>query len=171
MSTIFLSHLDRMVRPLQLRLHVLTQVRIQTAAKLVQFMNILSQLASASGGCTMGHSKSRNGKWGNEEIKKCRRQHHCTTTLMSCKTRQQSVHVVQILKYLLHSKNTSDLILGCLSWISVTKECYQIGFLESSSRSFFSSVSQPHRSEDLFGYIPGITTTTMQPRNYPGAAV
>ena len=28
-------------------------------------------------------------------------------------------------------------ILGCLSCISVTKECYQIGFFESSLRSFF----------------------------------
>ena len=32
-------------------------------------------------------------------------------------------------------------ILGGLSCISVTKECYQIGFLESSLRSFFSFVS------------------------------
>ena len=33
-------------------------------------------------------------------------------------------------------------ILGCPSCISVTKECYQIGFLESSLRSFlFSSIS------------------------------
>ena len=32
-------------------------------------------------------------------------------------------------------------ILGCLSCISVTKECYQIGFLESSLRSFFSFIS------------------------------
>ena len=59
-------------------------------------------------------------------------------------------------------------ILGCLSCISMTKEC---GFLESLLRSFFSSISWPHLSEDLFGYIPGITTITMQSRNYPGAAV
>ena len=33
-------------------------------------------------------------------------------------------------------------ILGCPSCISVTKECYQIGFIESSLRSFFlSSIS------------------------------
>ena len=32
-------------------------------------------------------------------------------------------------------------LLGCLSYISVAKKCYQIGFLESSLRSF------------LFGYI------------------
>ena len=30
-------------------------------------------------------------------------------------------------------------ILGCLSCISVTKECYQIGYLEGSLRSFFIS--------------------------------
>ena len=42
-------------------------------------------------------------------------------------------------------------ILGCLSCISVTKECYQIGFLESSLSLFQSpSISQPHLSEDLF---------------------
>ena len=34
-----------------------------------------------------------------------------------------------------------DHILGHLSWISVTKKCYQIGFLESSLRSFFSFIS------------------------------
>ena len=64
-----------------------------------------------------------------------------------------------------------DHILGCLSWISETKGCYQIGFLESSLRSFFSSISYSHLSEDLFGYIPGITTAAMQPRNYPRAAM
>ena len=32
-------------------------------------------------------------------------------------------------------------ILGCLSCINVTKECYQIGFLESSLRSSFSSIT------------------------------
>ena len=31
------------------------------------------------------------------------------------------------------------LFLGCLSCISVTKECYRIGYLESSLRSFFIS--------------------------------
>ena len=45
-------------------------------------------------------------------------------------------------KYWVHCKNTwvtSTTILGCPSCISVTKECYQIGFLESSLRSFFFS--------------------------------
>ena len=39
-----------------------------------------------------------------------------------------------------HCKNTwvtSTTFLGCLSCIRVTKECYQIGFLEGSLRSFF----------------------------------
>ena len=54
--------------------------------------------------------------------------------------------------------------LGCLSCISVPKECYRIGYLESSLRSFFISyISSSLFSEDLLGYIPGITTTTMQP--------
>ena len=73
---------------------------------------------------------------------------------------------------LIHSKNTcitSTTFLGCLSYISVTKECYQIGFLEGSLRSSF--ISSSLFSEDLFGYIPSISTTTMQPRNYPGADV
>jgi len=41
----------------------------------------------------------------------------------------------------------------------VTKKCYQIGFLESSLKSFFFSyISYSLSSEDLFGYIPGIST-------------
>ena len=59
--------------------------------------------------------------------------------------------------------------LGCLSCISSTKECYQIGFLEGSLRSFF--ISYINFSEDLFGNIPGNTTTTMQPTNSPEADV
>ena len=61
--------------------------------------------------------------------------------------------------------------LGCLSCISVTKECYQIGFLEGSLRSFFISYCNINFSEDLFGNIPGNTTTTMQPTNSPEADV
>ena len=61
---------------------------------------------------------------------------------------------------------TSTTFLGCFSCTSVTKECYQVGFLEGSLRSFFISyVSSSLFSEELFGYIPGIPTTTMQPRN------
>ena len=57
---------------------------------------------------------------------------------------------------------TSNTFLGCLSCISVTKECYQIDFLESSFKELF----QFHQivslifqntylfSEDLFGQIP-----------------
>ena len=52
--------------------------------------------------------------------------------------------------------------LGCLSCISVTKECYQIGFLESSLRRFFiSSLASLFFSDGLSGYIPGIPTTSV----------
>ena len=44
-------------------------------------------------------------------------------------------------------------VLRC---ISVTKECYQIGLLASPLRT------------PIFGYIPGISTITMQSRNSPG---
>ena len=41
----------------------------------------------------------------------------------------------------------------------------QIGFLENLIRSFsISYISYSPFSEDLSGYIPGILTTTMQPR-------
>ena len=74
-----------------------------------------------------------------------------------------------------HCKNTlvtSTRFLGCLNRIRVIKECYQIGFLEGSLRNIFLSyISSSVFSDDLFGYIPGITTTTMQPRNFPGADV
>ena len=49
-----------------------------------------------------------------------------------------------IRKVYLHSQKHFGLfnhVLGCLSCVSVTKECYQIGFLESSLRSSFSSIS------------------------------
>ena len=44
--------------------------------------------------------------------------------------------------------------LSYFNYISVTKRCYQIGF---PLRSFLLSPF----SENLFGYIPGISTTTM----------
>ena len=65
-------------------------------------------------------------------------------------------------------------IFGGLSCISVhgghqRGMLYQIRFLESSLRSFFIGyISSSLFSEDLFGYIPGISSTTMQPRNSPG---
>ena len=46
----------------------------------------------------------------------------------------------------LHWKNTwvtSTTFLGCLSCISVTKECYQMSFLEGSLRSVFISCRRP----------------------------
>ena len=72
---------------------------------------------------------------------------------------------------LYHSKNTwvtLTTFLGCLSCISVTKKCYQIGFLESSLRSFFNSFS-----EDLFSYNPGISVPKPcnHARNSPEADV
>ena len=48
--------------------------------------------------------------------------------------------------------DTSSTFLGRFSCISVTKDCNQF------TGKLFSF------SEDLFGYIPGISTTTMQPR-------
>ena len=63
-----------------------------------------------------------------------------------------------------HCKNTwvtSITFLGCLSCVSVTKECYPISFLEGSFRTLASLFFQKT-------YIPGIH---MQPRNYPVADV
>ena len=48
-----------------------------------------------------------------------------------------------------HLGTTLTTFLGCLSCINVTKECYQIG-----KASLVTLVS-----EDLFGYIPAISTT------------
>ena len=48
-----------------------------------------------------------------------------------------------------HLGITLTTFLGCLSCINVTKECYQIG-----KASLVTLVS-----EDLFGYIPAISTT------------
>ena len=53
----------------------------------------------------------------------------------------------------IHCKNTwvtSTTFSGCLSCIRVTKECYQIGFLEGSLMSFFISyISSSLFSENL----------------------
>ena len=65
---------------------------------------------------------------------------------------------------------TSTTFLGCPSCITVTKECYQIGLLESSLRDV-STLASLFLSEDLFGYIPGIAITTMQPRNSFGRCI
>ena len=56
--------------------------------------------------------------------------------------------------------------------VSVAPVCgYQIGFLESSLRSFFFSyISYPLFLEDLFGYVPTTTTTSSQGAP-PGADV
>ena len=51
---------------------------------------------------------------------------------------------------------TLTTFLGYLSCISVTKNRYQIGILDSSLRSFFFSYTL--FSEDLFGYIPSISS-------------
>ena len=67
---------------------------------------------------------------------------------------------------------TFTTFLGFSSYISVTKECYQIGFLNWKfiEELFFTSLSSLF-SKDLFGYISGILTTSMQSRNSLGADV
>ena len=62
----------------------------------------------------------------------------------------EGFHCKYILQYCNNNKKTKkktkkkhlgyfNHILGCLSCISVTKECYQIVFIECSLRSFFFS--------------------------------
>ena len=43
------------------------------------------------------------------------------------------------------------------------------GFLDWKLIEELFHISQSPISEDLFGYIPGLSTTSMQPRNSPGA--
>ena len=94
------------------------------------------------------------------------------TKVVSCK-----IHICSETSMFNHhhcKKNTwvtLTTFLGCLSCISVTKERYQIDFLEKFIEELlFSYISCIFFSEDLlvFGYIPGIPTTSMQPRNSPG---
>ena len=60
---------------------------------------------------------------------------------------------------------TLELATSTTFFFSEWPRTAKLGFLESSSRSFFISyISLPLFSEDLFGYIHGITTKTMQPR-------
>ena len=71
-------------------------------------------------------------------------------------------------------KNTWVTFLSCLSCISVTKKCYQIGFfIQRLIEKLFLQLHQLQSllSEDIFGFIPWISTTTMQPRKSPGADV
>ena len=78
----------------------------------------------------------------------------CKTWLPTC----SSGCMVYIYIYIT-VKNTSVTLttfLGCLSCISVTKNCYQIGFL-NVHRGAFSLVTLLS-SEDLFGYIPSISS-------------
>ena len=64
-----------------------------------------------------------------------------------------------------HCKNTWVSYFNHIFFFSEWPRTPKLGFLESSSRSFFISyISSPLFSEDLFGYIHGITTKTMQPR-------
>ena len=69
-----------------------------------------------------------------------------------------------------HCRNSNGLLQSYFLVVTVksvwllSKECCQIGFLESSLRSFFFSyISIFFRR--LFGYIPAIFTITMQPTN------
>ena len=61
---------------------------------------------------------------------------------LQCKSSCQLYQCSGLNSAVLHYKNTwatSTTFFGCLSCISVTKECCQIGFLEISLKSFFSS--------------------------------
>ena len=74
------------------------------------------------------------------------------------------VHLFLLIHQCMHWKNTwvtSIIFLGCLSRLHqhdyYPRKVTKIGFLDSPLRK----LNQPLLSEDLFGYIPGISAITM----------
>ena len=75
-----------------------------------------------------------------------------------------------------HCKNTwvtSTTFLSCPSCINVTKECYQIGFLKvcRGASSFVTLANLVFQKTYLATFLAFLCSTTMQPRNSPGADV
>ena len=62
-----------------------------------------------------------------------------TPVAVSCETSSRRCSLATLPIVTRRQTNTLTTFLGCPSCISVTKKCYQIGFLESSVRSFFFS--------------------------------